>query len=645
MMSHRNNSDGVRLCLGQDSEQGQSELRTDHPTNHHRHSDKNSGDTSVEDNLINLSEKEGNKIRDKSPLKSLSAGRNDAGDLMDSMTYPWEVRKKEEEDNACASRSHVSKYTSEKAQKTVKMQGEAPSYGWQKDVFPTVTSKCCGPNISELKGRVVKNQGFLRPRPNHVILVQIDNLIPDQMPKPFKSGVSNSWTSDTVKMPFSIFNVYESSGVVKKQKPRWKLIEKVLTKPFKSAQDIEKAIKSYNKKYEHVWKFDALHRYIEMLPGAEREFFFMRLIPEMVYLALQLPDLCPKPIPLLKRGKTMALTLSQQQIACLLTNAFFCTFPHRNTTQSNSEYANYPSINFSRLFEEWNSKKKEKLRTIFSYFSQVIENMPTGLVTFERLHVRKDEVNWKKSRKNLPRLHVTSEGSIEEDGAGMLQVDFACSTVGGGVLGSGLVQEEIRFLINTELIISRLFTEKLEDNESLLITGAQQYSVYRGYSDTYEWVNAVSDKTERDSWQRRCTQIVAIDAMHFRNPNDQYRKAYMDRELNKAYCGFRPSPILPQEIAAVATGNWGCGAFSGDPRFKALLQLMAAAEAKKDVVFFTFGNHHIMRELYDMYSLLQKKDITVGTLYTHLEAYCSMAKQVKPELYEFLKFLQAKAKC
>lgn len=51
------------------------------------------------------------------------------------------------------------------------------------------------------------------------------------------------------------------------------------------------------------------------------------------------------------------------------------------------------------------------------------------------------------------------------------QVDFANQFVGGGVTSSGLVQEEIRFLINPELIVSRLFTEALDHDECLIITG------------------------------------------------------------------------------------------------------------------------------------------------------------------------------
>ena len=46
-------------------------------------------------------------------------------------------------------------------------------------------------------------------------------------------------------------------------------------------------------------------------------------------------------------------------------------------------------------------------------------------------------------------------------------------------MGEGCVQEEIRFLICPELIVSRLFTEELDDNECLVISGAEQFSKYR----------------------------------------------------------------------------------------------------------------------------------------------------------------------
>lgn len=42
-------------------------------------------------------------------------------------------------------------------------------------------------------------------------------------------------------------------------------------------------------------------------------------------------------------------------------------------------------------------------------------------------------------------------------------------------MGRGCVQEEIRFIICPELIVARLFTECLADNEALLVTGRTSY--------------------------------------------------------------------------------------------------------------------------------------------------------------------------
>ena len=65
------------------------------------------------------------------------------------------------------------------------------------------------------------------------------------------------------------------------------------------------------------------------------------------------------------------------------------------------------------------------------------------------------------------------------------QVDFANKLVGGGVLGRGCVQEEIRFVVFPEMIVSRLFTEELADHECLVVTGLSDYSVLRPFLLTH----------------------------------------------------------------------------------------------------------------------------------------------------------------
>ncbi len=103
----------------------------------------------------------------------------------------------------------------------------------------------------------------------------------------------------------------------------------------------------------------------------------------------------------------------------------------------------------------------------------------------------------------LSRVDLRVSGTIEDDGDGCLQADFANMYIGGGVLNHGAVQEEIRFLINTgriagksagggkgartpgyygtltpnfwrfsELLVSRLLCEVMADNETISIIGS-----------------------------------------------------------------------------------------------------------------------------------------------------------------------------
>ncbi|XP_078285174.1 poly(ADP-ribose) glycohydrolase-like isoform X2 [Rhinoraja longicauda] len=454
----------------------------------------------------------------------------------------------------------------------------------------------------------------LKPTRDHSILVEVAGvpygiILPFTIPDPEKV-----WDSAHVKMPFSTFNKHAlaipgqhcGGGEVN----RWDVIRETLNRSdFRTAKDLESAIKLYNPKYSNVWRFVGLCQHLDQMLPAEQRDVLRRLLPQVAQLALQAPHLCQKPVPLLKVGMKLALTLSQEQAACLLANAFFCTFPHRNATRPHTEYSNFPTINFSSLFESTSPRTCEKLKAIFCYFRSVVGNMPRGLITFQRCCLSRS-IDWQRSQCKVTQLHLSSGGTIEDNGRDMLQVDFAAAMVGGGVLGRGLVQEEIRFLINPELIVARLFTERLDDTECLLVTGAQRYSDYTGFSDTFRWTRAHLDAKPRDSWQRRRTQIVAMDAVKFDNPLDQYNPHYLKRELTKAFCGFSCRVLPDQHRTAVATGNWGCGAFKGDVKLKALIQIMAAAQAHRDLMYFTFGNSDSMKAIHTMHQFLEKRNIT-----------------------------------
>src|SRR5207248_3244633 len=82
-----------------------------------------------------------------------------------------------------------------------------------------------------------------------------------------------------------------------------------------------------------------------------------------------------------------------------------------------------------------------------------------------------------------------------------------------------------------------------------------------------------------------------IDAIDFRRANApaQYEETAIRRELDKARSGFRRDARgLP-----IATGNWGCGVFGGDPVQKAIIQWLAASAEGRAIRYYTFGDERL----------------------------------------------------
>lgn len=423
---------------------------------------------------------------------------------------------------------------------------------------------------------------------------------------------------------------------------RWELIETALIgRTITSSQDLELAIFSYNSKYAKSWNFRGLHTFFENeLDEPETDLFFTSILPKIIHLALQLPTLIPSAIPLLKSGQNISLSMTQQQISCLMANAFLCTFPRRNTQKMNSEYKHFPDINFNRLFQSTQSSVMEKLKCVCHYFRRVtMESPPVGVVTFRRRSLPPKcipKFSESKAEIAASKLVVRSSGTIETDGRGLLQVDFANKMIGGGVLGQGCVQEEIRFMICPELLITRLFTECLRPEEALFIIGAEQYSLYTGYASSFEWAGNYNDPTPYDGNMRRQCQIVAIDALPFKDPRHQYRTELMQRELTKAHVGYSRLQQQQRVAPGVASGNWGCGAFMGDAHLKSLLQLMVCAVANRALVYFTFGDRQLVAELEEIYELLVRKRVKVDGLWRILVKFGQRKNPNGDDLFPFI---------
>ena len=89
-------------------------------------------------------------------------------------------------------------------------------------------------------------------------------------------------------------------------------------------------------------------------------------------------------------------------------------------------------------------------------------------------------------------------------------IDFANKNIGGGVLGRGCVQEEILFCIFPELLFTMCVSFQMNEKEATVIYGAEIFSNYMGYSDSFKFKDSFNQK-DNDIGPFQSV-IIAVDA-------------------------------------------------------------------------------------------------------------------------------------
>ncbi|CAF0958469.1 unnamed protein product [Adineta steineri] len=456
---------------------------------------------------------------------------------------------------------------------------------------------------------------------------------PDAEPQAFYENGTyvDEWDQNYVRLPCS------QSYINKNGTQRWSIIQESLIKlqhlaetHMASMDDIKETIEECaGRSYE----LNCLERLLnEVYTVDERAHFMSAVLSNICTLAVNVDKICSRPPPLLRIGSNRTVTMSQKQAASLLSCAFFCLFPRRFNQKVGSEYENYQNPNFNTLFQggrkggtTW---KLEKLKCVFHYFHRITEKMPNGVISFRRYQLPESCVpKWTESTESLCKIHITKNKTIE-DMDGLLQVDFANKYIGGGVMNEGCVQEEIRFVICPEMLLSLLLCEVIQPNECIFLIGCERFSSYRGYSTSFQFKDNYIDETPKDSWGRKLCHVVAMDAIAFYNRSSQYTIKNMKRELIKAYTCFRVPAALTDPKAGIATGNWGCGAFNGNKQLKAIIQLIAASQAGRPLVYLTFRDQNLVLSFYKVYKYLLDEKATVKDLCTYLQQYTTLYNKI-----------------
>ncbi len=224
-------------------------------------------------------------------------------------------------------------------------------------------------------------------------------------------------------------------------------------------------------------------------------------------------------------------------------------------------------------------------------------------------------------------IRGNSGGGIES-AVGTLQADFANKYIGGGVLHYGCVQEEIRFMLSPECLISVILSDEMLDHEAILLRNTIQYTSYTGYSYSFQCtglsrtLQSAMEITSKDNNESSITllpldEIVAIDALPFgRNKSKQYQLPQILRELEKCRAGLSSSTSPGRTFA---TGNWGCGVFGGDAQLKSVIQWLACSACGMKMLYFPFHDPSTER-LYDLAEIVKKRNFSVAQVFDNLIA-------------------------
>ncbi|KAL4512184.1 hypothetical protein ABPG72_005186 [Tetrahymena utriculariae] len=356
--------------------------------------------------------------------------------------------------------------------------------------------------------------------------------------------------------------------------------------------NIEDFFDSFDK-FLHVLKIkqnlQVLRVFYEQLDEADQKYFVNEFLPSLATRALDLETLfLNSPVKILKQYDSTPSIFTKRQISSVLANMFFGTI----------DYSKY------RTLIQWYDgpyrieTKIEKIKCLYNYFKRILTASEEHLNLFiiiQRLQYV-NQNNYKVPPTLNSNIKIFTDKRIEDFLQSQhIHIDFANQCIGGGVLDTGRVQEEIMFVTNPELLICCQICECIEDKEGILITGAERYSSYTGYSQTFAFEDNFIDPRGIDT-QRNCRQtaIVAIDALFFHEHilALQYQPKMIFRELIKALTGFQITDYTPKGHQIV-TGNWGCGSFHGDVQLKFIIQWIACSMQERDMIYCTFGNEHL----------------------------------------------------
>ena len=263
---------------------------------------------------------------------------------------------------------------------------------------------------------------------------------------------------------------------------------------------------------------------------------FLKIYNNLSKLALNLENILPEEIKLLKKDTIGIIELTRKEVALIFLLSFFNLIDVR---QENLRRTN--NFRVYELLHNYENNAFEFGRCFVNYLTTIgkwlSENNPIldEKISYIRDNIKFNNKIFEKETK-LCDIEIHEKGSLF-DRDDSYYVDFANKYIGGGALQGGCVQEEILFAVQPEAIVSMFFMEVMSENDAIRIDNTIQYSNYTGYGYRFKFKDCAIDFNNLKYIKKN--KFIAIDAcVQSTYKYGTFYKEEIFRDIHKAYVGF-----------------------------------------------------------------------------------------------------------
>ena len=361
----------------------------------------------------------------------------------------------------------------------------------------------------------------------------------------------------------------------------------------------------------HIKKCIGLQKAIQTYFSNNEEYFYSKLLPFIIDQSILLSERAKnkyneQTIPLMISGNNMKEEIPKKLILSILSNDFFCN--HKDfVCQLNLEQKKLTHL------EEWcnadwywlysfdNSVSVQRIICLLAYFvfaQKVFElkiNYFESNVTIERIIFNREKIinQISKCENIFNEYDINIHNKSMETPEIITQsiVDFANMDFQTGQIIPSATQEEILFSIRPEMFIAMFICQRINENEIIIISGANRLFEYEGYSNSFKF------KKILENFDNLNENVLALDATMF----DHYLFNNLIQDISKFYtaCNYCNKKY---SNPGISTGSWGCGAFGCDKAHKFLQQLICAKVNNVKLSFSTFGNENYYYSLKKLFN-------------------------------------------